>query len=285
MKTGWLLYDEGDLAKNRDFAAYFEREGEKRGLTIETVRTSQLAMGVRANGALWLRRDGRETLPNFAVSRQRDALVSAQLEGLGVPVFNGSRVCAICNDKRVTHQFLAGLPMMETTFVSHRYAVAPGEDAYPLVVKPACGHGGQGVRRVANEYEWRDAVDDILPQDILQQKIADGGGRDLRLYVLFGQIVAAVLRTAREGIVSNFKRGGAVAAHAPTPEERRLAELVVARFEAAGAPLCFAGVDLLCHGGAPVIGEVEDVVGSRMLYQVSDLDIVGLYLDRLRERV
>ena len=28
-----------------------------------------------------------------------------------------------------------------------------------------------------------------------------------------------------------------------------------------------------------MIGEVEDVVGSRMLYQTSDLDIVTLYLE------
>ena len=34
-----------------------------------------------------------------------------------------------------------------------------------------------------------------------------------------------------------------------------------------------------------VIGEVEDVVGSRMLYRVSDLDIVGLYLDEIRQRI
>ena len=46
-----------------------------------------------------------------------------------------------------------------------------------------------------------------------------------------------------------------------------------------------AGVDLLYDQGHPVLGEVEDVVGSRMLYQTSDLDIVGLYLDGIAAKL
>lgn len=281
MKTGWLLYDESDLKLNRDFAARMESEAPRHELRVETVRTSQLAMGVAQGGALTLRKDGRESLPDFVISRQRDDLTSAQLELMGVPVFNGSAVCRLCNDKRRTHQFLAGLPMMETLFVNHRYAVAPSEEAYPVVIKPACSHGGEHVTRVMNEYEWRDAADQILPHDMLQQRVAGEPGRDLRLYVLFGEVVDAVLRTAREGIVSNFKRGGRVERRVPSAGETALALQVIDRFNAAHAPLCFAGIDLLYHDGRPVIGEVEDVVGSRMLYQVGGTDVIALYLEKL----
>lgn len=285
MKIGWLLYEERDLAINRDFAIYVESEGVKRGLKIETVRTTQLELGMKKGGALSIRKDGRETVPDFMISRQRDAFVSAQFEASGIPVFNNAHVCALCNDKRVTHQFLVGIPMLESRFVNHRRAVAPVEDAYPLVVKPACGHGGEHVVLVKNEYEWREAVDEILPQDIVEQKVAGTPGRDLRVYVLFGEIVAAVMRTAQKGIVSNFKRGGDVALHSLTEEERILGEMVIARFEQAGAPLCLAGIDFLYDQGVPVLGEVEDVVGSRMLYKVSDVDIVARYLDGIGERL
>ena len=285
MKIGWLLYEERDLAVNRDFAAYVESEGAKRGLKIETVRTAQLELGVQAGGRLSIHKDGREAVPDFVISRQRDAFVSTQFEALGVPVFNNARVCALCNDKRVTHQFLTGIPMLKSRFVNHRRAVAPEEEAYPLVVKPACGHGGEHVALVKNEYEWREAVDEILPQDIVEQKVAGTPGRDLRVYVLFGEIVAAVMRTAPKGIVSNFKRGGDVALHTLTEGERALAEKVIARFAQASAPLCLAGVDFLYNQGAPVLGEVEDVVGSRMLYKVSNVDIVTRYLDGISERI
>jgi hypothetical protein len=42
---------------------------------------------------------------------------------------------------------------------------------------------------------------------------------------------------------------------------------------------------MLYHHGAPVLGEVEDVVGSRMLYQTSNLDIAALYLDGVAARL
>jgi ribosomal protein S6--L-glutamate ligase/gamma-F420-2:alpha-L-glutamate ligase len=285
MKRGWLVYEAGDLAKNRDFAEHITRLGLVRGLEIETVRMAQLRLGVREGGALLLRKDGRDALPDFVLARHRDAFVSTQFERMGVPVFNGAGVCAVCNDKRVTHQYLAGLPMLATTFVNHRYAVAPPEDAYPLVVKPARSHGGDRVRLVANEYEWRTAVDDILPQDIMQQQPASDAGADLRVYVLFGQVVAGVMRTATRGFVSNFGRGGSARLHTLTDAERALAQQVIDRFRRGGMELCFAGVDMLYHHGAPVLGEVEDVVGSRMLYQTSKLDIAALYLDGVAARL
>ena len=93
MKKGWLLYDEADLKQNRDFADYLTREGKARGLELETVRTVQLTLGIQAGGALRIQKDNRDALPDFVISRQRDDLTSAQFERMGVPVFNGSRVC------------------------------------------------------------------------------------------------------------------------------------------------------------------------------------------------
>lgn len=85
------------------------------------------------------------------------------------------------------------------------------------------------------------------------------------MYVVHGRIVAAVMRTAAQGVVSNFKRGGSVALHSLTPQERALAQAVIDRFSSAGAPLTLAGVDLMNDRGRPVVNEVEDVVGSRQL--------------------
>ena len=115
--------------------------------------------------------------------------------------------------------------------------------------------------------------------------MVDGAGQDLRVYVVHGRIVAGVMRTAAHGVVSNFKRGGSVALHALTPQERALAQAVIGRFARAGAPLTLAGVDLMFDRGRPVVNEVEDVVGSRMLYQTSDIDIVSLFLDGISDIV
>ena len=281
MKKLWLLYDDADFIINQGFARMMQERGEPLGLAVEAVLMSELMLGMQENGQPVCKRNGDSTRPDAILSRQRDAFVSEQFERMGIPVFNNSLVCRICNDKRITYQFLQGLPMPQTVFLSPTRHDPPEGTRFPVVVKPACSHGGDRVLVVHNEHEWREAAARILPQPALQQAVVTEAGRDLRVYVLGGQIMAGVMRTARTGVVSNFKQGGHVALHQLTDAERELAQRVIDRFEQTGAPLHMAGVDLLYDHGHPVLGEVEDVVGSRMLYNTSEIDIVALYLQHI----
>ncbi len=278
----WLLYDDPDFSVNRQFAAMMHDRGQKAGLCVETVLLSELTLVMDGRGVARCLRNGRPAIPEAVLSRQRDALVSEHFERMGVPVFNNSRVCAICNDKRATHQFLHGLPMPETVFLSPTQTIPPPQTMFPVILKPACSHGGDRVTVVSNEQEWHAAASRILPSAALQQSVVTQAGFDLRVYVLNEQILSGVMRRAQTGVVSNFKKGGSVELHELTQEERALAQAVIRRFGEAGAPLIMAGVDLLYDHGHPVVGEVEDVVGSRMLYQTSDIDIVSLYLEEIR---
>ena len=281
----WLLYRDGDYAVNRDYAVMMREKGQALGLDIRPVCLSRVLLTTDCEGRAGCLLDGAEAFPRAVLSRQRDAFVSAHFERMGVPVFNNSRVCALCNDKRETHRFLSGLPQMPAVFYDGTSLAEPPVQGYPLAVKPARGHGGDRVRRVCTPCEWRDAAAEILPEPVLSQKIASEAGRDLRIYVLFGKILTGVMRTAPDGFLSNYKKGGSVCLHEPSAEERELAGAVIRRFEEAGAPLCMAGIDLLYHEGRPVIGEVEDAVGSRMLYAVSGYDLAGLYLRGIAERL
>ncbi len=281
MKTLWLLYDDIDYAVNKGFARMMQERGEPLHLHVEAVVLSEITLGMDENGQPTCLRFGQPARPDAVLSRQRDALISEHFERMGIPVFNNSQVCRICNDKRITYQFLQGLSMPKTIFLSPTQQEPPPGTVFPVVVKPACSHGGDRILVVNNAQEWREAADRILPQPALQQAVVTEAGQDLRVYVLGGKILAGVMRTARSGVVSNFKQGGHVALHELTDAERELAQQVIDRFAKAGAPLHMAGVDLLYDHGHPVIGEVEDVVGSRMLYNTSDIDIVALYLEHI----
>ena len=281
MKTLWLLYDDIDYAVNQGFARMLQERGEPLGLSVQAVVLSQLALGMDENGQPTCKRNGESARPDGILSRQRDSLISEHFERMRIPVFNNSTVCRICNDKRITYQFLQGLPMPQTVFLSPTQKEPPAGTVFPVVVKPSCSHGGDRILVVNNEEEWREAAGRILPEPALQQAVVTEAGQDLRVYVLGGKILAGVMRTARTGVVSNFKQGGHVALHELTDAERELAQSVIDRFETAGAPLHMAGVDLLYDHGHPVIGEVEDVVGSRMLYNTSDIDIAALYLEHI----
>lgn len=281
MKTLWLLYDDIDYAVNQGFGRMMKERGEALGLDVQPVVLSELVLGMDENGRHTCLRGGESARPEAVLSRQRDSLISEHFERMGVPVFNDSRVCRICNDKRITYQFLQGLPMPQTVFLSPVRSAPPAGTQFPVILKPACSHGGDRILLVNSEEEWQEAAKRILPEPALQQAVVTEAGQDLRVYVLGGKILAGVMRTARTGVVSNFKQGGHVALHELTEAERSLAQSVIDRFSASGSPLHMAGVDLLYDHGHPVIGEVEDVVGSRMLYNTSDIDIVKLYLQHI----
>ena len=281
-KAGWILYDDADYELNKAFAAHMIQEAAKRAISVKLVLLSQLHFVMDA-GRLACLVSGRPVQPDFVISRQRDPLISATLEQAGIRVYNNARVCEICNDKRKTHLFLHGLPMLQTTFSAGGRSAPPEPEHFPLIVKPVFGHGGDRIFWTKTQAEWQSAASRIFPEPFLQQKIASDFGRDLRVYVLAGKIVASVMRTAKEGFISNYKKGGDVALHTLTKRENALAMQVIKRFALAGAPLCFAGIDFLYDQGEPVVSEVEDVVGSRMLYHVSNIDIAGLFLDSLAQ--
>lgn len=284
MKNIWLLYEERDLQVNRDYVAAMRKAGKQLDLNIRAVTVEELSLTMDAMGIPGLLTEDDDSRPDAVISRMRLPLYSRHFELMDIPIFNGSKVCEICNDKRYTHQFLKGLPMPSTVFLAGN-AYEP--TVYPKVVKPACSHGGDRVKLVKNIAEYRMAVEDVLPEPGLVQDAAQNSGWDLRVYVLFGQIVAGVMRhaTKKEEIISNYKQGGAVELHTLTRDEESLAKEVIRRFEQAGAPLCFAGIDFLFDTDGPVIGEVEDVVGSRMLYKTSDIDIISLYLKEIKNRI
>ena len=279
-RTGWILYDDCDYPINRAFAEHMVGEARKRDFFLEPVLLSQIVPVMKHNHPACLR-NGQPVCPGFVLSRQRNSFISAHLEQMGVWVYNNAAVCDICNDKRKTHRFLQGLPMLNTAFLSGENVLAPLPEALPVIVKPASSHGGDRVFWAGTGQAWHHGASQILPAPMLQQEVASDYGRDLRVYVVFGRPVAAVMRTAKEGFLANYKKGGQVALHALTPAEEALALQVIGRFDAAGAPLYFAGIDFLYHHGQPVVSEVEDVVGSRMLYQVSDIDIASLLWDEL----
>lgn len=280
--TCWLLYDDPDYGQNQGFVSLCVEEGAKRGLHVIPVLLSQLTLGTDVDGKPYALFQGNRVRPHGVLSRQRSSTISLHLEKMGIPVFNNATVSRLCNDKRQTHLFLHGIPMLPSQFIPARQAnLSPYSIPYPAVVKPARGHGGRGVQLLECQAQWQNAIQQLPREDLLVQPLCSQPGKDLRVYVVFGKIIAGVLRTAQQGFISNYKRGGRATLHSLSHEERALAQQVIGRFQRAQAPLSFAGIDMLYHQGHPLVNEVEDVVGSRMLYQTSDINIAGLFLDEI----
>ena len=64
-------------------------------------------------------------------------------------------------------------------------------------------------------------------------------------------------------------------------DEKAIVEKIVDLFD-----FGLAGIDFIIgDNGALIFNEIEDVVGSRMLYSCSDINIVALYLEYIKKQI
>lgn len=197
-----------------------------------------------------------------------------RLERAGKFVSNNGKTGRIGNDKYLSYRLAEdlGLPVLPYSLLRRGDKI----DA-PCVVKSRFGHGGKQVFWV-NTQEELDGVFSALPDDtLLAQQPAKTLGVDLRVYMLGDRVFQAMLRENKRSFKSNFTLGGSCRAVSPTSEIVAMAVKIARALRSD-----FIGVDFLFQGETPVFGEIEDVVGTRMLYQ-SGIDAARVYADYLSQ--
>jgi gamma-F420-2:alpha-L-glutamate ligase len=279
----WLIYSEKDVQFNEQYIQLYFEEGKKLGIEFYLLLAENLQLGIK-EGKLLVEYFYKEiNTPDFAICRTIYPLLSKQLELIGIKVFNNATVADICNDKAKTYQYVAqsGIRMVDTYFCKKNFLnnqIMKIEDN--TIVKSVSGHGGQEVF-LWNKEDNENILDRIKDKDTVIQALIGESHKDLRVYVIGNQIVGAVLRTAQEGFKSNFSLGGKVELYHLTKEESGIVNSVIQLFY-----FGLVGIDFLIdNNGELVFNEIEDVVGSRMLFQCSDINIVRLYLEFIITRL
>lgn len=276
--TGYLLYEPADAAKNNGFIELFQEESRKLNIQLSLLLTTSLSQ-----------HDFTTEKPDFIINRSRIPSLAEYLECCKIRLFNSAKVCKICNDKQSTYDYLQSycIPYMDCCSFSPELCVADYLTkaqifGYPFVLKPADGHGGMHVSLVSTSQELCQKLDKIrnergiLPKMIFQRCASDIG-KDLRVYVLGNKIVAGMMRTRAHTdsseIRANFSLGGLACVHTLTQEEMELTNRIISAL-----PADLIGIDFIYDHSKPVFNEIEDVVGTRMLYAYTDINIVRDYL-------
>lgn len=127
------------------------------------------------------------------VHKSYTALALAIAGGLherGACVVNAYPATAAARNKIVAAQVLAraGIPAPRTWTATDAAALAPLVARHPLVVKPAVGWRGEGVRFVRSEADL--AALPPFAADAVVQELLEGAGEDLRLYVAGPRVFA-----------------------------------------------------------------------------------------------
>lgn len=273
--TGFLIYEKENVQRNMRFVEFFMEAAKQHHVNLKLVTVDQLSFGTR-DGMPFLEPE----VPHFAVVRCMQPLLSAHLESMGVPVFNNAEISRICNDKRLTHAFLTkhGLPTLPTAFVN---AMMPRHPfAYPVVVKAAGGCGGRKVFLCESEQDYLEKLNFISPDNAVVQPLCDSPGKDVRIYMLGGKPVQAMLRYSENDFRSNFGLHGTARTTTPTQEMLAMCDKIAGLLHPA-----LVGIDFIFHQGKTYINEIEDAVGTRMLYQYTDLQIVDMYMAYILESI
>ena len=255
----WLIYDSFEAERNRRYIDfYFEKCKEK---------NIDLSLQIVEEGIDF------DNLPHVAIVRTMNPSLSEKLEDMGVKVCNSSFISRIANDKWNTYEYLnsKGIPLVETFLVTDDF-IPP---YYPMVLKPCMGKGGRDVEMVNNYEEFLSYRKRVTEKTIAQRVVSDKG-RDLRVYVVGNRIIKAMLRVSEDDFRSNFCLGGKAYEYDLSEEDTQEIERVISCFD-----ISYAGLDFIFDKGRLIFNEMEDVVGARMLYTHTDIDIVEIYLNFL----
>jgi len=199
----------------------------------------------------------------------------------GCTVVNGIGESINCLDKLRTTLLLseAGIPVLPTT-VSLLAGFSPKVDL-PVVVKPAFGSGGSGVRffsdpesfsRAHKEPPLRDASVAIYEHKLVQPR-ASCAGLDYRVVAANGMAIAATTRQASKGSAVTNGRNSKVSPGAPEAV-RSLAESAVKALN-----IRFGGVDIIEHQGSFFVLEVNCWPGLALTSEVCGVNLADILLD------
>lgn len=158
-------------------------------------------------------------LPRIGSSTDYYALsVLRHLERVNVPIINSSDSISIVGDKFYSMEILAnhGLPVPRTMLVKHPIdgELVDRYIGFPCVVKVLSGTHGNGVHLVSSKESLMELMEfvDSLKTNVnllIQEYIDSKPGQDIRVLVINGKPIGAMLRKSIDGsFKANISRGG-----------------------------------------------------------------------------
>jgi gamma-F420-2:alpha-L-glutamate ligase len=237
----------------------FVEEADKYGIDFNLVFADEIDLIVSRDDRKSIRfRNDIVALPDSILARTGSGTgyfnlsVLRQFERLNVPTLPNSASIEASKDKMYANQILAqaGLPIPKTMLTRFPCKAELVEKVvgFPCVLKVVTGSHGKGVYLCENAKQFEDLSELISSLDfknsmIVQEYVQYSEGRDLRVIVIGGRVVGAMLRQSTDGsFKANISRGGEGTAFDVDDQMEMLAIQTAKVLD-----LDIAGVDLLFH--------------------------------------
>lgn len=261
-----------------------QEEFSKRGVKTEIIKNTQVfAYIFEGNIDISLKKY------DFVLYLDKDRYVAELLEKAGYKLYNSIDAIIKCDDKMLTHICLANEGIkMPTTISSTLCYTDNGNRDYlkpiiekiglPMIVKENYGSLGKQVY-FADNYEKLLEIENKLIHipHIFQQFIQSSFGKDFRVIVIGGKVVAYMKRENPYSYLSNLAAGG-TSSKVELPKEY----LDVAEKAAKILGLDYCGVDILeGPNKEPIISEVNSNAFYEGIEKTTGINVAGCYVDYL----
>lgn len=261
------------------------------------------ALGVSAdiikNGAFGLYIDGGDLVCeakdyDFCVYLDKDKYASKMLTEAGIRLFNSHTAIRGCDDKMTTHILLSGrgVPMPKTVAGLLCYDKGAQVKAefldgvakklgYPLIVKESYGSLGSGVYKADDRKRLFELAEKLkLTPHLFQECITPSLGRDVRVIVIGGKVIAAMKRTSNGDFRSNLELGGR-GEKFDCPAD--MAELCVKVAQILSLDYC--GIDVLFGENGYYICEVNSNAFFGGIERVTGVNVAKAYAEYIYRQI
>lgn len=281
--TGWLIYDQEDAKRNKTYINWFIDEAHKQSIHLVIKLRESVSIGIKDNEPIIHYSGQRQAPPDFAIVRTMEPFLNYHFEQMGVQTFNSSNISQVANHKSWTYIQIQKLdiPILETHFFPKAIQPIAPPLPYPFVLKEATGRGGKNVFYIQSKDEYDKHIQAVSEQDYIMQEANVQLGKDVRVFVIGKHIIAAVLRESTKDFKANFTLGGHARLYTLSPEQKTIVQKIIDHFD-----FGLIGIDFLINQeGQFVFNEIEDVVGSRTLSHLSDINLLEMYVTFIKNKL
>lgn len=205
--------------------------------------------------------------------------LTRQFEALNVFCLNSSTAITQSRDKLFSLQLLlqSGIDIPTTGFANSPLDtndLITMVGGPPLIVKLLEGTQGKGVVLAETKKAAESVINafkSLNANILVQEFIKEANGKDLRLFVVDGKVVAAIQREAMPGeFRANIHLGGTATIIKPTSDEKKIAIRAAKAMD-----LKVAGVDIIRSTKGPLLLEVNSSPGLEGIESATNKDIAG----------
>lgn len=230
--------------------------------------------------------------PDFVLFWDKDVKLANYIEQQGIKVFNSSESIRLCDDKSLTYLKLlnCNIKQPKTLFSPLLYYHNASEDndfinfitskfEFPLVFKECFGSFGKQVYLLNNVEELKEKIRSVDPWPyIIQEFVKTSYGKDLRVYVVGGEVKATMKRENTKGdFRANIEIGSQGTLYNANDKQIDMAVKV-----AKVLGLDFGGIDLLFgENDEPIFCEANSNAYFNELNKVANIKTEDLIFEHI----